>query len=114
MKINIRTMIKDLKGENISNGGTGPAPPAGWPPLTYGDVFQQVLLSASYPQGSSYTPEQSVARYVLAIAVEKAKSPDQDGEIEVSAEMAAILKVDVARSYGPIVAGQILPALDGK
>lgn len=111
MKINVRTIFKDMKGNDILSQLQGNGAPI---PLTFAEVLQQTLLAQAHPPGSTYTPDQSVKRYLLATEIEKATSPDSSGEIEIDASMASTLQNDIPRHWGPIVAGQIVPALDGK
>lgn len=114
MKINILTGITDLDGKAI------PIDP-GKPdvPLLLADVLTTALLSAPHPPGSDRPADQAVKRYDLALAINKARKLDasgvaQDPEVEISADMAVLLKADVNRLYGPLASGQVLPMLDGK
>lgn len=104
MKINVLTEIKDLRGEALKDGDTA---------ITMGSVLVGAYLAApANPAMQPYSPDEQVKRYQGALAVENAKG--SDGEVEIVAEIATKLKSDISRLYGPIVAGQALPLLDGK
>ncbi len=99
MKINIKLVLCDLDNVALKDE-TGK-------PLTLGHVLNVCALSAP-SIGQTYTQDIQVKRYQLAISLSK------EDEVDIDAATAAILKEDVARLYGPIVAGQVLPMLDGR
>jgi hypothetical protein len=106
MKLNVKKILIDLNGDAL--GGDSP--------MSLADVLTTALLSAPHPQGSVYPADQTVKRYDLALAINTARKAimfDQ-AEVEITADIAALLKADINRLYGPIVAGQVLPMLDGK
>lgn len=109
MKIDVSKKILGLSGEDIPSSADKPDAP----PLTLAIVFTNALLAAPPQQGIPYAPEQTVARYGLALTIRDALKDDEP-EIDITADMAVLLKADVNRCYGPIVAGQVLPLLDGK
>lgn len=85
---------------------------------TVGSVFITCLLSAP-PAGQTYAPADSVSRYQLALDIQNMLSLIRDGiegdeEVAVTVEMAVKLKADIARMFGPLVGGQVIPLLDGE
>lgn len=122
MKINIMLPIKNLKGDQFP---VDPNLPNGIK-MVLADVLTNALLAQSYPPGSSYPAGESVKRYSLSLAIYRAQTnapvlvSDEPGErqsgiteVDIDSTMAAALKTDIERMYGPIVAGQVLPILDG-
>lgn len=83
--------------------------------MVLADVLINAVMSPPAP-GKSYTPSQQIERYDLGIATHKARAScsAETADIEVSSAMAAALKDDICRMYAPVVAGQVLPMLDGK
>ncbi len=63
------------------------------------------------PQNEQYTEAQVVSRYDLGIQFNKLAV---DQIIDITVEQAAMLKTDVLRGYPPILAGQLIYALEGK
>lgn len=116
MRINVTQVLNDLEGQPlISNPQETPDKHKPW---TVGTIMINCALGAP-AQNQSYTPEQQIERYQLALEVQNLLSARRDGLeddqfINVTAEMAARLKLDVARSFAPIVGGQVLPLFDGR
>lgn len=82
-------------------------------PMILADVLINCALEPP-PQGAKpYTREQHVARYEMALGAEKAKKLDPP-VIEINSTTAAWIIADVERLYRTIVAGQVIPMLDGK
>ena len=121
MKLNVDMTLTDFTGKPLpSNNQPAPPPPGSTPPTTpeppapmlLAEVLTTVLMMAPAP-GQSYTPDQQVKRYNLAFAIHKAKS-EAPYEVEITAEEALMIKADLARAFAPIVAGRVIPLLDGK
>lgn len=112
MKIDVAKTLNDIDGVAIPRMDVNNIPIAGTA-MTVGDVLINAALCAPYPPGSERPAQQSCDRYALALNVRKGKDfPVYD--VEIDAAMAASLKTDINRLYGPLVSGQILPMLDGK
>lgn len=108
MKLKVNTVLRDIAGEALKVGT-----PEKSEDMTLAHILIQIALQAPPPGSKGYTPEEQVQRYHLALDSHKAKEVEPH-EIEVNVKVAAQLREDIARSYGPIVAGQVLPMLDGK
>lgn len=116
MNINIARTLSNLDGTPLLVDSNAPADAQQiW---TVGAVFITCLLSAPIPN-QPYPPADNVARYQLALEIQNMLSLIRDGiegdeEVAVTAEIAVKLKLDIARLFGPLVAGQVIPLLDGE
>lgn len=116
MQIDVSTVLKGIDGEPLPLEQQNPAlpPDPDAKKMTLGDILAFVLL-APPAHGKTYSQHQQVARYDLAITIHKARTLAEFGAVvEIDATMAADLKSDIARMYAPIIAGQVLPILDGR
>jgi hypothetical protein len=120
VKINVNQAVTQLGGEplmteerGIKNGKDTVV----LRPVTIGMVFQNACMAHPTP-GSSYPADENIMRYSVAIEIERALKDHKPGddivEIEFDAKTAALLQREIARSYPPLVAGQVIPLLDGK
>lgn len=114
MKLNVLTVLNDITGKPIMAPAT---PGQEAEPMVLADVLVNAVMAPPAP-GQSYTSAQQIERYDLGIAVHKARTSEtgieDDNEVEVSSDMASALKNDIGRLYAPVVAGQVLPMLDGR
>ena len=106
MKLNVNTPICDVTGKQLQH----PVDGGGTEPMTLAHVIIQMSLKAPAqgPQSKPYTPQEQVQRFNTAFDAEKARKLDPP-ELEIGSKIAAQLIDDVSNSYGPIVAGQIIP-----
>lgn len=80
-------------------------------PLLLGHILINAALS---PSGNkTYSGEEHITRFQLAFHTYKAFKATPS-TIDLSAEAAAFIKDDIRRIYAPLIAGQVLPMLDGK
>lgn len=112
MKLNVLTVLNDITGKPIMAPAT---PGQEAEPMVLADVLVNAVMAPPAP-GHSYTSAQQIERYDLGIAVHKARIAERGDsiEVEISSQMATSLKDDIGRLYAPVVAGQVLPMLDGK
>lgn len=115
MKLDVSTLITNLKGEPLKLANPDPDKEGNRvdsPDLTLADVLINAALTPN--QQKTYKESEHVARYQLAINTENARSSGKSPIIEISAETAAFIKEDIGRLYPSLVAGQVMPLLDGK
>lgn len=105
MEIKVSTPLLDLEGQSLLHPETRQ-------PWTVGFILITVALGAP-PQGSTYTETESVARYLMAMDIRDALKKGDGATVDVPPEMLIKLKADVVRSFGPIIAGQMSPLLNG-
>jgi hypothetical protein len=89
MKVDSRDLFIDLDGKTLVEDGR---------PLTFAVVAIRAIL-AQVPGDAPCTPEQSIARYDLALRMHRG------GEVEISTKEATDLAARIARIWAPIVAG---------
>ena len=102
MKLLVNTVLTDIAGEPLKLGT--PEKPEN---MTLSHVLVQIALQAPPPGGKPYTPEEQIQRYHLALDAHKARET-APYEIQIAAKVVEQLREDISRSYGPIVAGQVL------
>ena len=98
MKIEMKAVIKDLKGIEFREGDKI---------LTVADVIMNALLSQTQEEAQSQTGDQKVQFYKLAKKV-------VEGVEDFSIEDAALFKARVGKIYPPIIVGFVFELLDGK
>lgn len=108
MQIDVNATINDFDGNPFPLNPNEPDKA----PMRLADVLTTALMAPAHPPGSSYPAAQAIKRYDMALAVHRSRVSGIT--IDIDAEMAALLKNDIARLYGPMVVGQVLPILDGK
>lgn len=96
MKIDVTKKLTDLKGEVLKNGEDE---------IVLGLVMTNSLLNES--NGDS--GEVKMNKFQLSMRINKAT-----GNVELSAEEAALIKSCVAKSYATLIMGQVWQVLDGK
>jgi hypothetical protein len=110
MQIDVSQTINNFDGTPFP---LNPGDPDG-PKMTFADVMITALMAQAVPP-RTYTPSQHVLRYDKAMEVYRAQhSPNDNSNVEISAEVAAMIKEDIARIYGPMVVGQLSKKLDGQ
>lgn len=105
MEINVSQPLLDLEGDPLRHPDTKE-------PWTVGMVLITVSLGTP-PQGTTYTETESTARYMTALDIRDAIKKGNGSTVDIPIEMASKLKADIVRSFGPIVAGQMSPLLNG-
>jgi hypothetical protein len=112
MKLNVMTPICDLEGKPLKTNHRDAEDKTQSVDMVLADVLIQVSLMSAAPN-KPYTPKQQIMRYNLALDAHKARSIEGH-IIKISAEVAAEIKDGISLMYTPIVAGQVLPMLDGQ
>lgn len=100
MKI-INKQLVDLTGASIKSGDLD---------LTVAQVLTAAALAPSADPSVPRKPADVAARYALAITLHQLKVDD---EFELAVALAVPLRDDMLRIYQTIVAGQMLPILEG-
>ncbi len=99
MYVKNKTLV-DLKGQPIMSGDV---------PMTVAVVLVNCALSPT-PNGQPRAATDVASRYDLAIRLNNLA---EDEQIDIPTDMLAKLKEDMLRVYATIIAGQMLPILDG-
>jgi len=105
MEIKVGAHLLDLEGDPLLHPETKQ-------PWTVGMVLITVSLGTP-PQGQTYTESESVSRYMTAMDIRDALKKGNGQVVDIPPDMLVKLKADVVRSFGPIVAGQMTPLLNG-
>lgn len=113
MRIDVTIELKDFTGSLLREGDKV------W---TVGEVLKAASMCAPINSNQApYSSDEQIKRYQFAFSIHNAEDRARGGRldeesitVEVTAEMAAKLKIDIARLFGPIIAGQVLPLLDGR
>lgn len=95
MKRNLDTLLLDLKGEPVKEGVGGETRP-----VTVGSILIQSLLTLTQ-EDQSLAADAKVTRYKLGLKV----APG--GEVELTSEDLALLKLLVGRLFSPLVVGRV-------
>jgi hypothetical protein len=114
MQLDVNTPINNLDGEPLKIGSVTDKDAdkeTKEETLTLGHILINAALTPS--SNKTYSGEEHVTRFQLALTAQKARTA-KPSTIEVSAEAAAFIKGDISRVYAPLIAGQVLPMLDGK
>lgn len=107
MKIDMKRALNDLDGNPIVEREGGPA-------YSVGAVIRTVLLQPA-PRENAYTPEESVARYDLAMLIHAALQPEAaDSTVNLSVDRATSLRKEISAAFAPIVSGQMAKVLNGE
>lgn len=113
MRLNVNLELKNLDGTTLKEGDNKI-----W---TVGEVLKMASLCSPANSQNPYSSDEQVMRFQFAFAVYTAETAFKNGFLEennitvdVTAELAAKLKTDIARLFGPLVGGQIIPLLDGR
>jgi len=108
MEIKVGTKLLDLEGGDLKH-------PETQQPWTVGLVLTTVALGAPAP-GTSYNEMEQTARYIIAIDVRDAlrlvRDGMEDSAVDIPNDMLTKLKLDIMRTFGPIIAGQMVPLLN--
>jgi hypothetical protein len=97
----VNTALVDMTGNVIKAGDVD---------MTVAIVLVNCALSAT-PDGKTRSKTEVASRYDLALRLNVLKLGDS---IDIPVEMVARLTDDVLRVYTTIIAGQMLPVLDGQ
>lgn len=97
MKVNLETTINDITGKPVKNETQET--------ITIRKVLSQALLSAGQDEKDQ---EKKYKRYLLLTDINNAKNTG----IEISSEQASDLKYLTNETYGPLVYGQVVDAIE--
>lgn len=116
MRINVSQKIVDLSGNDLPMSQDGP-------PWRVGNVLSIALLSAGAHTltgaRAGQPVEQHEDRLRLAREIHDALTDHSNGLedesviVDFPIELCAALKVDVAREFGALIGGQVIPILNG-
>lgn len=96
MKVNVAASVKNIKGEDIAQGGQ---------PVTFRDIFYQALNNLT--QGEQPDPAKSAKSYGI---MQKIFAAD---EVNLGVEEAALIKERAGKLFLPEVYGRVCEILDG-
>ena len=110
MQIQNKALI-DIDGQFIRDQVTPGVPAKDDDPiLTVAKVLERAALQPP-AQGQSFTDKQNADRYAAAVYLHKV---EDYVPFELELDLVTQLKAVVMRSYAPLVAGQMVPILEGK
>lgn len=106
MMLNVKTKLKQLGSDDVlvEQGEE-------W---TVGKALLIAAMSPPEPTEKPYEAETHVLRWKIGSAIKAAlDSTTSDGMVDVPLDLLVALKKDVCRRFSPIVAGQIMPYIEG-
>lgn len=112
MQVNVATPLYDYDGVQITEKGNAANPDATVTPYTVAVVLV-VAATCAPPAGKIYTKQEQIDRYQLGGRVRAAAAHPSNNYIDLTASESVMLQDDITRLFGPILAGQVLPLLDG-
>lgn len=109
MKIDVKRVLKGLENEPLIDATDKK-------PYTVGRALTTGLLGGQKQGDDPYKKDEHVARYMLAMEIQRALSvPEgEDSTVDISSERASSLQEDIRRHFGPIMAGPLMLILDGR
>lgn len=112
MQINVATPLYDYDGVQITEKGNAANPEATPTPYTVAVVLV-IAATCAPPAGKIYERQEQIDRYQLGGRIRAAAAHPSNTNLDLTASESVMLQNDICRLFGPILAGQVLPLLDG-